>query len=454
MPTFTSIPPPKLVWGAAHSIGVMPFLPKLSKSLSSRTHTSVYDDNDQSLARIGPLSSEVLAQLEAGNITLDLWRFGVFRHRAIRIAFESFQGRQCRRRTLGYAVCFGAFQVFIGVMKAIDVSAVSDAMCFSGPVWYSMIILVYIGICAALIHSIPKLARGKLKFLDSPRAFDLILCICILGYLAMVPRVYWDGSDPWNIATRDKADDASTAKNFMYMSVAVSTVIAGGGAFYNPVIGVAVANAWIAVVVQRSRSLCDAYMRLNSTAAPRCAGEDRMEMVPLWPLLVAIIVIIAYHESTVTLQFTYAVAMQRMAVQRIEQLAQEKERLDYERRMEEQKVDQMSAQLAITEGHTDALQHHVVFASNAGGASVSSGSIELTHIMTQQLSSPVAERDGARPALRPHGSDSGKGSIGGCGSESPVSCLSEKESSEATQWISPSRNAALEKTLAESGLLR
>ena len=164
----------------------------MTTSLFAFSWTSRTSVDDQTIARIGPLSLDEVAQLEAGELSLEIWRFGVFRHRAIRRAFERFQGPTCRRRALGYCVAFNAFQIFLGILKVAEFSIADPAMIVSGPLWYSMIVYAYIFACAVLIYAIPKLARGRLEFLSNPRCVDLVLAACVLGYLLMVPRLYSD----------------------------------------------------------------------------------------------------------------------------------------------------------------------------------------------------------------------------------------------------------------------
>ena len=92
--------------------------------------------DDESTASIGPLSSADLAKLDCGEIDLARTCCGIFRHRAIRISFERFQGPQCRRRALWYTAAFLGFQIFLGVLKAAGAPAAGSAMIFSGP-WYA-----------------------------------------------------------------------------------------------------------------------------------------------------------------------------------------------------------------------------------------------------------------------------------------------------------------------------
>jgi hypothetical protein len=125
----------------------------------------------------------------------------------------------------------------------------------------------------------------------------------------------------------------------------VCTVIAAGGAFYNPLVGFAISTAWMATIVERSNTLCDMRERSLNTTATECAYGQRMRVLDGWPQLVATLIIVVYHERTVHFQFACAVTMQRMAAGRIEQLRREKERLDYERQMEGRKLDQICARL-------------------------------------------------------------------------------------------------------------
>ena len=192
-----------------------------------------------------------------------------------------------------------------------------------------------------------------------------------------------------------------------------------------------------------------------------------MHVIDAWPQLIASRVVVAYHESTAHLQFTCAVAMQRMAARRIEQLGQEKERLDYERRMEGRRLDQVCAQLGLS-GHAgepsailgagldandllvrDANDILVRDARAHSGVSVSSGSVELKHIMSRQRSSSPAHRCmGLRPALGAGGLDSAI-----CDTSSLASCSAASQSLEVMQLTCAARDAALERTLSDAGLL-
>ena len=132
--------------------------------------------DDESIARHWPaLLSRPCQAWIVERLTL-LHCCGIFRHRAIRISFERFQGPQCRRRALWYTAAFLGFQIFLGVLKAAGAPAAGSAMIFSGPLWYTMLIYLYLFFCAWLIYAMPKLARGRLRFLDSPRTSDFILC--------------------------------------------------------------------------------------------------------------------------------------------------------------------------------------------------------------------------------------------------------------------------------------
>lgn len=411
--------------------------------------------DDESTASIGPLSSADLAKLDCGEIDLARTCCGIFRHRAIRISFERFQGPQCRRRALWYTAAFLGFQIFLGVLKAAGAPAAGSAMIFSGPLWYTMLIYLYLFFCAWLIYAMPKLARGRLRFLDSPRTFDFILCACVLVYLLMVPRLYWDGSDVWGLIPNFSMNPAAT-DNFKYMTIAVSTVIAAGGAFYNPLLGLGLGGIWLAIVSERNNALCEAYVRSLNTSAAGCSDRDTMRVIDAWPQLIASLVVVAYHESTAHLQFTCAVAMQRMAARRIEQLGQEKERLDYERRMEGRRLDQVCAQLGLS-GHAGEPSAILGAGLNANdplerdacahsGVSASSGSVELKHIMSRQRSSSPAHRCmGLRPALGASGLDSAM-----CDTSS---CSAASQSLEVLQLTCAARDAALERTLSDAGLL-
>ena len=356
-------------------------------------------------------------------------------------------------------MAFIAFQAFLGILKAADIAVSSPGLTFSGPLWYSMIILLYLIMCAAVLYAMPKVARGRFQFLDSPRYSDLVLAACILGYLLLVPRLYGNGSDPWELIPNVSIDPMS-AESFHNMTIAVCTVIAAGGAFYNPLVGFAISTAWMATIVERSNTLCDMRERSLNTTATECAYGQRMRVLDGWPQLVATLIIVVYHERTVHFQFACAVTMQRMAAGRIEQLRREKERLDYERQMEGRKLDQICARLNgdLSSGASGSMEllsvaGNALFQLSAarpkGGSASSGSSVELTQILTHD----AQFSQGVRPALRLRGADSDKGSSGMGDSASQASFSAASHSSEMQRWTCAERNTALERTLAESGLI-
>jgi hypothetical protein len=85
-----------------------------------------------------------------------------------------------------------------------------------------------------------------------------------------VPRLYGNGSDPWELIPNVSIDPMS-AESFHNMTIAVCTVIAAGGAFYNPLVGLAISTAWMATIVERSNTLCDMRER---TPPQRSAPMD------------------------------------------------------------------------------------------------------------------------------------------------------------------------------------
>jgi hypothetical protein len=185
-----------------------------------------------------------------------------------------------------------------------------------------------------------------------------------------------------------------------------------------------------------------------------------MRVLDGWPQLVATLIIVVYHERTVHFQFACAVTMQRMAAGRIEQLRREKERLDYERQMEGRKLDQICARLTgdLSSGASGSMEllsaaGNALLQSSAarpkGGSASSGSSVELTQILTHD----AQFSQGVRPALRLRGADSDKGSSGMGDSATQASFSAASHSSEMQRWTCAERNTALERTLAESGLI-
>ena len=136
-------------------------------------------------------------------------------------------------------------------------------------------------------------------------------------------------------------------------------VVAAGGVFFNPYLAYIVGVGCAATYARRFNRVVDGLSAgSGSGATPSCDGDTHLYLGDFWVHGVIAVVMVAQHERTALKQFLLECAIQRAAAQRIDQLGNEKERLDYELRMEEVKLENAERQLASAQSNGQGSSSH------------------------------------------------------------------------------------------------
>ena len=297
-------------------------------------------ETDEAIVQFGPLSTDLVDSLNAGDVTMERYFRLFFRHKKVRRAFAMQQAPLCQRRAAAYTGAYFVYNLLVVSLRlATQTNGSEFNMVFlvNMPRWYLVMCLFYLFLCAACLCSLPYLARfRRLSWLASPRSCDMIVALCMGGWVAIVPRLY-NGSDPFNLIELVQVNSEiflNPSLSQYYPTLSLIFVVAGGGAFFSPLMALGMASFlyWSFAT------------RFNEMRALITSDSDfDIIFLEAWPLAVASAILIFIHEQTTHAQFLIACKMQRMAARRIDQLHSEKERLDYERRMEGVRIDQMRA---------------------------------------------------------------------------------------------------------------
>ena len=288
----------------------------------------------------GPLDADALAA-EASNINLDM-HLGVFRQHAVRRAFEKRQMPWVRLRSFIVGILFACFTAITGITRSsvyprAEVGTLQQGTLIAGPMWYTFSIATFALCCALFMHLLPTLARRcRCPLLASPRVADLSLLFFVAIYVSILPRL-WGDWDPFELRGQMPERGAHALR-----IAAFGFTCASGGVFFNPVIalttGAFSVHAWC-VRFNEFRAAAIVAQAQTATASGCWEPPLALHFIDFWMWGGIALLMCLQHERTVIQQFRFECAVQLAATHRIDQLGNEKERLDYERRMEVKKLE-------------------------------------------------------------------------------------------------------------------
>ena len=143
-----------------------------------------------------------------------------------------------------------------------------------------------------------------------------------------------------------------------------------GGVFFSPLFAFASSVTFLMTWIHAYHSLVyhPFYLDRHNASTTQASADGnqggdqsgfRIVYWQTWPLLVTVTVINFHREVSAARQFRLACVMQRLASRRIEQLRGEKQRLDYERAIEEHRVVRVGSDCGSSYGtETELLQMH------------------------------------------------------------------------------------------------
>eukprot|EP00900_Chrysochromulina_parva_P024130 jgi/Chrpa1/6350/Chrysochromulina_OHIO_Genome00002429-RA len=317
--------------------------------------------DDATLFRVGPLSSDLMEKVESGEVSLAM-RFGVFRYASLRDAYARYQIPFIQRRAAGILIFYALWRTAWTIHFALSGGSKRNMFFFfHGADWRNGMGVLYLYLSFALVASLPMIARQQeratsctartiTRLAASPRTPDVVMALVVAGYLLLIPRV-WNDNDPFDLL---HADYTALDTQTLFSVVAVFLAIAAGGVFFSPLFAFASSVTFLMTWIHAYHSLVDHPFYLDrqnaSTSQASTEGNQgkdqsdvelgglRIDYWQTWPLLVTVAVIHFHREVSAARQFRLACVMQRLASRRIEQLRGEKQRLNYERAIEEHRA--------------------------------------------------------------------------------------------------------------------
>ena len=337
--------------------------------------------DDATIMRVGPLSIETLDWVVAGKVKLDS-RFGCFLDRNVRLAFERHQSPFISRRARGATLAHSLITLFTVWAEPRGAIVAPNGT----------IMAVFSFCCFFLLHLCDiGWSSPRLKFLNSPRSRDLMLSLMLTAFLLGHARL-WGDQDPFGLLNNSQllVEVGSENGKVLHALRAASffIVIATGGVFFNPVVALVMAVSVLQSFVTRYSDLmvglskqvvastqpapgaanatvplldCTSSINIKMTIANATLGNvmPQLSILDFWILGVIGLLQIVLHERAVAEQFQLECMLQVVAARRIDQLGCEKERLGYELRLGEVRLEQHQQHL-VEQG-----QHHAAAAACA-----------------------------------------------------------------------------------------
>ena len=296
--------------------------------------------------RVGPIAPDLLDKILSGDRSILQQRYGVlYRNHGMRVLFERHQSPSVRQRRVG-----GSFaQLLFAIYTAADDT---QAGAIGGPLFYRVFSAVFTAGVVSFFFFQPLLARRTgFAFLADSRFLDPLFFLCIATFLLTLWGNFDDlqsmhGEMQTTIEAHAMVPDR--AQHSLRL-VGFAFVVAAGSVFLNPLYSVVASVLAVAVFCRRYNRIVDASVfTMNTTALASHTGHEEayLNVSDFWVHFVIALVFIAHQVHSATAQFRLECTIQIAAARRIEQLGNEKERLDYELRMEEVRLEAVARQLA------------------------------------------------------------------------------------------------------------
>ena len=319
---------------------------------------------DTIIVHAGPLASETVAQITHGEASMGM-SWGVFRDAGVSTAFVKSQMPSVSHRRVFVVLCYAVYSAYIAVADwtiSERPATGEPGAWIIGPTWYTLLLMLWGLFCATLLCFLPRLARRPgCAWVMRPRFGDALLGAMIGVFMLMLPRL-WGDADPFGLSGQQPERGAHALRIASF-----SIVVGAGGVFFNPILALSVAAFSTYCFVVRFNALAAAAIGALRVAYEACltAGDASvceplppgvttsdvhlLRLTDFWAVAFITFVLTVSHEVTVLEHFRLECALQLAAARRIDQLGCEKQRLDYERRLE---VKQLADQLRLEEAHS------------------------------------------------------------------------------------------------------